>query len=161
MRPVKAAAASAAEFVGPPAPEAVAPVATVAVPTTASGELSQLLPAGVAGSGLSLVLALVAVLGGGAAWRYYRQRSREQHELAMRELELRAAGPGQSAECKADGVAWRAEAQRLESRLVQLEGRAESLTIGGGSDDLEARIKKLERAGKAAAPTARKGKRKS
>lgn len=146
----------------PAAPAVVAPqVATVGAPTTATDELSRLLPAHGEVGGVSLVLAVVAVLGGGAAWKFYSQRSRERHELAMRELELRAAGgQGQSPECKADAAAWREQVAQLEGRLSQVEGRQGELVLPSVPDDLEERLARLEAASKPA-PARRSGKARS
>lgn len=125
--------------------------AGVGVPATGTDDLLQLLPAHGEVDGLSLVLAVIAVLGGGAGWKFYSQRSRERHELAMRELELRAAGgQGQSPDCKADGAAWRAEVARLDGRLVEIAARQDGLVLPSVPPDLEDRLAKLEAAGRPA-----------
>lgn len=161
-KPVEGAEAHAVEPAEvpdvPAAPAAPVTVASVGVPATASGELSRLMPAGGEINGLSIVLALLAVLGGGAAWKFYSQRSRERHELAMRELELRAAGGGgQGPECKADAAALRADVQRLDGRLAQLEARQDSLVLPSVPDDLEDRLARLESAGKPARRSSKTG----
>jgi hypothetical protein len=56
---------------------------------TAGSDISKLLPANGQGNMITVLLALIAVMGGGAAWRFYAQRSKQKHDEALRELELR------------------------------------------------------------------------
>lgn len=148
-----------------PAPEPVpALVASVGAPsTTAAGELAGLLPAGGELNPLTLVLALIAVLGGGTAWKFYRQRSKEQHELALRELELRSSSQP-SLDCKAEHATVREELRQLAAkiaeaheaggeltkRVAKLEAAGGDLELPDGIGDLDARVTKLEKAAKAA-----------
>lgn len=164
---------------GPPAPGPFLPadappapvqntVASVGVPATATDELAKLIPANGQITGLTVVLAAVAVLGGGAAWKFYRQRSREQHEQKMKELELNAAqSQTQHPSCKAENAAIQEELRKLNAtvgsmnatvgnlpqsvadvanRVAKLEARVESPDLPEDFDDLENRVKKLERA---------------
>lgn len=136
-------------------------VASVGVPTTATDELSKLIPANGQISGLTVVLAAVAVLGGGAAWKFYSQRSKEKHEEKLREMELQASQPQtQHPSCKAENEAIQGELKKLHEavasmsssvsdasqRLAKLESKVESPDLPEGMDYLEDRIKKLERA---------------
>lgn len=108
---------------------------------------------GADGGMIGVVLALVAVLGGGAAWRFYSQHSKQQaalaekqaeqaHELAMRRLDVEAQHANASPPpCLA------AHAQ-LEARLSAVESKSASLTLPAGfdADELSERIERLEKA---------------
>lgn len=100
---------------------------------------------------LAVILALVAVLGGGAAWKQWGKLSDQRHEQAMRRLELEAeavkAGAAQPPPCQAANAELTAKLAALEQRV----GRAEhGLSVGAGiPDEIEARIAKLERAKRA------------
>lgn len=139
--------------VGPTAP---AGLPVVGVPRTAADELAGLVPAGGELNGLSLVLALIAVMGGGAAWKFYSQRSKQQHEQAMRALDIQAAQV-QPADCKTAHVATQEELRQLAERvgridqaLTEVADRPSGVALPDGLADLEERIEKLERAGKPA-----------
>ncbi len=107
------------------------------------------------GGTVGVVLALVAVLGGGAAWRFYSQHSKQraeieakkaeqEHELAMRRLDLEAQNAHASPPpCLA------AHAQ-IEARLSAIESKSASFGLPAGfdADDLSERIEKLEKANK-------------
>jgi len=108
---------------------------------------------GADGGMVGVVLALVAVLGGGAAWRFYSQHSKQKaalaekqaeqaHELAMRRLDVEAqAATASPPPCLA------AHAQ-LEARLSAVESKSASLTLPAGfdADELSARVEKIEKA---------------
>lgn len=108
---------------------------------------------GTDGGTVGVVLALVAVLGGGAAWRFYSQHSKQraeietkraeqEHELAMRRLDLEAQHASASPPpCLA------AHAQ-IEARLSAIESKSASLTLPAGfdADEMSERIEKIEKA---------------
>lgn len=112
---------------------------------------------GADGGMIGVVLALVAVLGGGAAWRFYSQHSKQKaalaekqaeqaHELAMRRLDVEAqAATASPPPCLA------AHAQ-LEARIAACEAKisSASLTLPAGfdADELSERIERLEKANK-------------
>jgi uncharacterized protein HemX len=105
------------------------------------------------GGTVGVVMALVAVLGGGAAWKFYSQHSKQraendakkaeqEHEIAMRRLDLEAQTANASPPpCLA------AHAQ-IEARLASVERKSESLTLPSGfdADELIERIEKIEKA---------------
>lgn len=105
---------------------------------------------------LAVILALVAVLGGGAAWKQWGKLSDQRHEQAMRRLDLEAEaakiGAAQPPPCQAANAELTAKLAALEQRL----GKAEhGLSLGGGvPDEIEARIAKLERSKRTEAATA-------
>lgn len=104
---------------------------------------------------IGVVLALVAVLGGGAAWRFYSQHSKQKaalaekqaeqaHELAMRRLDVEAqAATASPPPCLAAHA-------HLEARISAVESKSASLTLPAGfdADELSERIERLEKANK-------------
>jgi len=105
------------------------------------------------GGTVGVVLALVAVLGGGAAWRFYSQHSKQKaeieakraeqdHELAMRRLELEAHSASTS---PPTCLAKHAE---IEARLSAIESKSASFSLPDGfdADDLSDRLAKIEKA---------------
>jgi len=99
-------------------------------------------------SSLTLMLAMLAVVGGGAAWKFYTQYSEQKHEQKMKQLELEAQAAGlagaQPPPCQAAKV-------KLETELNQMKAKVEGLdrklafTADFDADLLERRMKKLER----------------
>ena len=105
------------------------------------------------GGTVGVVLALVAVLGGGAAWRFYSQHSKQkaeieakraeqEHELAMRRLDLEA----QTA--NASPPPCLAKHAEIEARLSSVESKSASLTLPAGfdADEMSDRLDKIEKA---------------
>ena len=119
------------------------------------------------GGMLGVVLAVVAVLGGGAAWKFYSQSSKQKaelankqaeqaHELAMAELNAKLQGPTSSPpQCIAAHTS-------LEARIAAVEAKASRMTLPDFPDDFDAelliaRVEKLEKAAKKKpAPAGRK-----
>jgi hypothetical protein len=117
------------------------------------------------GGMIGVVLALVAVLGGGAGWKFYSQSSKQKadlatkqaelaHDLAMAELNAKVQAPTASPPpCVAAHTS-------LEARIAAVEAKASRMTLPDFPDDFDAelliaRIEKLEKAAKAK-PTGRK-----
>jgi hypothetical protein len=113
---------------------------------------------------IGVILAIVAVLGGGAGWKFYSQSSKQKadlaakqaelaHELAMAELNAKMQAPTASPPpCVAAHTS-------LEARIAAVEAKASRMTSIDLPDDFDgdaliARIEKLEKAAKA--KTARK-----
>lgn len=104
---------------------------------------------------IGVVLALVAVLGGGAAWRFYSQHSKQKsvlaekqaeqaHELAMRRLDVEAQHANVSPPpCLAKHT-------EIEARISSIETKSASLALPTGfdADELNERVEKLEKASK-------------
>jgi hypothetical protein len=119
------------------------------------------------GGMLGVVLALVAVLGGGAGWKFYSQSSKQQadlatkqaelaHDLAMAELNAKMQAPTVSPPpCVAAHTS-------LEARIAAVEAKASRMTLPDFPDDFDAelliaRVEKLEKAAKKKpAPAGRK-----
>jgi hypothetical protein len=117
------------------------------------------------GGMIGVVLAIVAVLGGGAGWKFYSQSSKQKadlatkqaelaHDLAMAELNAKVQVPTVSPPpCVAAHTS-------LEARIAAIEAKASRMTLPDFPDDFDAelliaRIEKLEKAAKAK-PTGRK-----
>jgi uncharacterized protein HemX len=105
------------------------------------------------GGTVGVVLALVAVLGGGAAWRFYSQHSKQKaeieakraeqdHELAMRRLDLEAKTANAS---PPPCIAKHAE---IEARIAAIESKSASFSLPAGfdADEMSERVEKLEKA---------------
>lgn len=108
---------------------------------------------------LAIGLAIVAVLGGGAAWKQWGKMSEQKHEVEMRKLELQAQVQAnvptvQPPPCQAADAATRAQLVQLEGRIAKAEKASEGFSVGI-SDEMEERIAKLEKAAKAKKGTTR------
>jgi len=99
-------------------------------------------------SSLTLMLAMLAVVGGGAAWKFYTQYSEQKHEQKMKQLELDAQAAGlagaQPPPCQAAKVKLEAELQEVKAKLEGLDKKL-AFTADFDADLLERRMKKLER----------------
>jgi uncharacterized protein HemX len=108
---------------------------------------------GADGGTVGVVLALVAVLGGGAAWRFYAQHSKQRaeieakkaeqaHDLAMRRLDLEAQN------AHASPPPCLAKHAEIEARLSAFESKSASLALPAGfdADEMSERVEKLEKA---------------
>ncbi len=167
----EAPAAPAAPVVAAPEATAPAPVeqATKAIVeqpavTTAAHELSGIIGQDI--TGMQVVMAVVAVGGGGAAWKFYNQRQKLKHEEKMAELESKKGkGKGDKSERKDDDhstcnaarvalearvAAAEAKSATLESKLAALEKKTgeagEGFDLGDfDPEELEERVKRLEK----------------
>ena len=97
---------------------------------------------------LTLMLAMLAVVGGGAAWKFYTQYSEQKHEQKMKQLELEAQAAGlagaQPPPCQAAKVKLEAELNQMKTKVEGLD-RKLAFTADFDADLLERRMKKLER----------------
>ena len=136
-----------------PAPEPVAQ--TLAPdPTTAASEIQGLVGAAGGDSTLAIALAAIAVLGGGAAWKFYSQQTKQSHELKMKELEMKSQTPSQSPPpCILKHGELDAKVAALEAQVekVAAKAKAAGLPAGFDAEEIETRIEKLEKAAKAKA----------
>jgi len=135
--------------------------------TPSPEELVKLAQGAEDGGMLGVVLALVAVLGGGAGWKFYSQSSKQKadlatkqaelaHDLAMAELNAKVQVPTVSPPpCVAAHTS-------LEARIAAVEAKASRTTLPDFPDDFDAelliaRVEKLEKAAKKKpAPAGRK-----
>jgi len=108
---------------------------------------------GADGGTVGVVLALVAVLGSGAAWKFWSQHSKQKaalaekqaeqaHDLAMRRLDLEAQNASVS---PPPCLAKHAE---IEARLSAIESKSASLALPSGfdADEMSDRLDKIEKA---------------
>jgi len=108
------------------------------------------------GGMIGVILAVVAVAGGGAAWKFYAQSSKQKsdlatkqaeqaHELAMAELNAKMQAPTASPPpCIAAHTS-------LEARIAAVEAKASRMTSIDLPDDFDAdmliaRVEKIEKA---------------
>lgn len=94
-----------------------------------------------------VVLAAIAVLGGGTAWKFYQKRAEQAHELKVRELELKAQPTASPPPCIAKHSELDLRLSELGGKVSNLERKAGSLSVGGPStDELDERLVKVEKA---------------
>lgn len=149
----------------PPVPFSLPPVAPVPqeasiVQPAAPFDLNALVSATGGNGGIAIVLALVAVVGGTAAWKFWTKISEQKHEQAMRRMELQAEANNkpqqQHPQCVTAHSAFESRIAAVESRIAAAESRVSavqettSTSLGDFDlDDLEGRIKRLEKQAKA------------
>ena len=110
---------------------------------------------GADGGMVGVILAVIAVAGGGAAWKFYSQHSKQKaalaekqaeqaHEIAMRRLDVEAQHANVS---PPPCLAKHAE---IEARISAIESKSASLALPAGfdADELNERIERLEKASK-------------
>jgi uncharacterized protein HemX len=110
---------------------------------------------GADGGMVGVVLALVAVLGGGAAWKFYSQHSKQKaeiaakrdeqaHELAMRRLDVEASA------ASASPPPCLAKHAEIEARIAACEAKVQSTSLalpaGFDADEMSDRLDKIEKA---------------
>ena len=98
---------------------------------------------------LALGLAVLAVVGGGSAWKLWTKRSEQAHELAMKRLELDAAtmnGTAQPPPCQAKQAEVEAKLAAMEARLGKVEKASLGLPADFDADELTGRLGKVEAA---------------
>lgn len=97
---------------------------------------------------LTLLLALLAVVGGGAAWKFYTQYSEQKHDQKMKQMELDAKMQGlqgaQPPPCQAANVKLETEIKEIKARLGKIDQKM-SLNADFDGDLLTRKFKKLER----------------
>lgn len=131
-------------------------VPSVEALVAAPANLQAALPKAADTNGFTVLMAVVAVAGGGAAWKFYSEHSKRKHEENMARIER---SDDQHGACKAERAALDAKlsqvAERLEGALRRLDEvaksleqvRAEAPSLGGLEPDvLEERLEKLEKA---------------
>lgn len=131
--------------------------------STAAGELQGIV--GKQEGSMGLIVALVAVAGGASAWRFYSQRSKEAHELKLREMELKANQPTVSPpQCIAKHAELESRIAAAEAKAAQASQAADELRSKSNRvaplvaqvEDLEERVTVVETATKRASAKAKK-----
>ena len=149
-------AAPVAEAPAAPAPETL--TATTALPPAAPTpqDVAGVVQAS-GGGAIGLAAALLAVVGGGAAWRFYSQRSEQAHELAKERLKMEQAAQGlngaQPPPCAAANAsleqkvaALTARVDAAEARAASAEKKSASLSADFDGEALERQVKRLAKA---------------
>lgn len=156
--PVEAPAAVGADTPAAPveAPAAPTPAPDFAAvtaapdPTTAAGELQGLVGAAGGDSTLAIILALIAVLGGGSAFKLYQKRAEQAHELKLKELDAKApTSSPPPCVVKHGELETRIQAVEAQADYAAKRAKAAGLPAGFDPDALEDRVLKLEKAAKA------------
>lgn len=97
---------------------------------------------------LTIALALLAVVGGGAAWKFYRQYSEQKHEQKMTQMKLEAKAKGMEGQppgpCQTVHAQLKAEVEELKSRMEKMD-RKLSLNADFDGDDIERKVRRLEK----------------
>lgn len=97
---------------------------------------------------LTLLLALLAVVGGGAAWKFYTQYSEQKHDQKMKQMEIDAKMQGlqgaQPPPCQTANVKLETEIKEIKARLGKIDQKM-SLNADFDGDLLTRKFKKLER----------------
>ena len=131
--------------------------AATAEPAAAPFDVNQLTQSAGGGPVVAIVLAGIAVLGGGAAMKFYKQFSEQKHEQAMKKLELDAQSQGlngaQPPPCAAQNAVVEGRLAAMEAKLVSMEKKTSSFSADFDASDLEERIEKLEKKAKTGAKT--------
>lgn len=136
----------------PAAPLAVAQQAQQAqeVAVTATKEIAPLLQNPTDFNGV--LVALIAVAGGGAAWKFYSQFSKNKHEENMEKLRLESEKQKNNdhAQCDAKHMALSAKVEELSAKLGAAEEKLASPPapppeLDVDFDDMKDRLAKLEK----------------
>jgi hypothetical protein len=145
----------------PVTPRAVQPTEHIAVPstpTTAIPEVKSLVGAD-GGSIITVLLAAIGVLGGGAGWKFYQNYAKQKHAERMKQLEIEATRVEKVEAVKAEIAAENAEAQRESVREHKDDKHdkcsAERAALESKVEALEARLADAEKAAREAAEAAK------
>lgn len=94
---------------------------------------------------VGLALAAMAILGGGKAWAFYKERSEQKHALEMAKLKMQAQDPNMRPQpCKQAQAQLDEKLESIERKIAKLERHSFDLGDFDG-DDCIRRLKKLER----------------
>ena len=99
---------------------------------------------------LAVVLALLAVLGGKKAWSFYSERAEQKHELELKKLEMQrdiaGAGSAPPPSCQAVYTKIEASLEETRAKVAALEKRLVVLGDDFDSEDMERKVKRLQKA---------------
>lgn len=122
----------------------------------APADLKSILPDAGNTSGLTVIMAGIAVLGGGAAWKFYDSHSKRRHEQEMAKIER---GDDTHKKCDASRAALELRVNDAQARLEAIHTRLDAIQqslsemrnapkVEFDTGDLEERLEKLEKAAK-------------
>jgi len=161
--PAPAPAAPAAEAHPAPVAEVPAPAPAVPAvagtvqpdPTSAASEIAALKEIGGGNSTLTIALALIAVVGGAAGWKFWNKFSEQKHEQKMKQMEIDAQekglGNAQPIPCQTVAKAQAEAIAQMKAQVEELQGKVskvekKSLSMGSfDADDLEEWQKKVDK----------------
>jgi hypothetical protein len=142
-----------------------APVQAQEVALTATKEIAPLLQNPTDFNGV--LVALIAVAGGGAAWKFYSQFSKNKHEENMEKLRLESEKQKNNdhAQCDAKHMALSAKVEEMSAKLSAAEEKlanppAPPPELDVDFDDMKDRLAKLEKSLKPAKAPAKPAKKK-
>jgi len=142
----------------PPATPRVAPSAHIAVPSTPDTTLAEVksLAGADGGSIITVLLAAIGVLGGGAGWKFYQSYAKQKHAERMKQLEIEATRVVKVEAVNAERAADLAEAARVEHKDDSHQKcSAERVALQSKVEALEARLADAEKAAHEAAEAAK------
>ena len=122
-------------------------IATVQQPTpdAVSQDLMKIAKDNATDPTVAIILAALAVFGGGAAFKFYRQWSEQKHEEKMAKLKIESKGQDKSpGQCQAVHAQLTADLAEVKSRVGTLENKI-SVDADFDGERLEKRVKKLEK----------------
>jgi len=151
QKPAEATAPAAAVEEAHEAADAAAAKAQAIVeqPVAAVAQLKDAIPADA--NAFTVLMGVVAVAGGAAAWKFYDSHSKRKHEQEMARIEKQDSQPGECkghAAMKADMAAVAAKVDAVVAKVEGLEKQAEDrrLTMGDwDADDFTERLEKVEK----------------
>jgi len=120
-------------------------VATVEQPANdnVSAELMKLAKENSSDPIVTMVLAAMAVFGGGAAMKFYKQWSEQRHEEKMEKIKMESKGQDKSpGQCQAVHAQLTAQLTEVKAKVSALDNR---IDVDFDGDRLERRVKKLEK----------------
>ena len=120
-------------------------VATVEQPANdnVSAELMKLAKENSSDPTVTMILAAMAVFGGGAAMKFYRQWSEQKHEEKMEKIKMDSKNQDKSpGECQTVHAQLTAQITEVKAKVSSIEN---SIDVDFDGDRLERRVKKLER----------------
>lgn len=124
-------------------------------PPTAIGEVKTLVGAD-GGSIITVLLAAIGVLGGGAGWKFYQSFAKQRHAERMKQLEIEAKRVEKVEAVHAEIAAENAEAQREQQKDDSHQKcSVERAALEAKVSTLEARLAEAEKAAQEAAEAAK------
>ena len=124
-------------------------VASTAAPAAIPFDVNALVGATGGNGGIAVVLALIAVAGGAAGWKFWTKISEQHHEMKMKELELKAAASANNDksphQCTTVHAALEARIAALEGKVSVVEQKSLSLDADFDAGDLDKRLDKIEK----------------
>ena len=120
-------------------------VATVEQPANdnVSAELMKLAKENSSDPIVTMVLAAMAVFGGGAAMKFYKQWAEQRHEEKMEKIKMESKGQDKSpGQCQAVHAQLTAQLTEVKAKVSALDSR---IDVDFDGDRLERRVKKLEK----------------